>query len=303
MNTHAAERVEPALRVWLSDTTLRVEYDRICRGLLERAVADPNIPDDAVLGGDWHPRAVQMARDNWRHRMRQEHHSSAVFAGMLPQMIAANASADLKMCALRSSLDELRHAVLCGQVVRYLGGDPSVEAPLLPAPIADHPGIAWHEKVVRNLLFVGCISETIAVAVLSDERDHARDPHIEDVLRQLAGDESLHARIGWIHLRAAWPTLDDEARARTNEYLAVALAYYERSVLDATRDAHVDDEVLAQARALGFAHGPACREIIYAAIDAVVVPQLDAIGLDGTGAWKNRHAAAREVAGDMTITG
>jgi hypothetical protein len=298
-----AEVVEPILRVHLSETQLRAEYDRICRRLLERTDETPEIPPGTTLEGTYDPRAIAMARENWRHRMRQEHHSGAVFSGMLPHMIAANSSIDLKMSALRCGLDELRHAALCAQVVELLGGRAEVAANLVVEPIAEHPGVPWREKVLRNLIFVGCISETVAVAVLTDEREHTREPAIARVLRQLAGDEALHARIGWIHLRDVWSTLDDAARARTNEYIGVALAYYERCILDAARPANFDPGLLREARALGFADGGECREIIYASLESVVIPQLDEIGLAATRAWNARSSAERVAAGPLTLVG
>lgn len=291
----ADEPIGNVLRVDVSAGPLRAEYDRICRRLMERSESVPEIPEDARLEGSYDPRAVAMAVANWRSRMRQEHNSAAVFAGMLPQMIAAGCTVDLKACALRCGIDELRHAALCGQVVRLLGADPSVESSLEVAPLADHPGVPWSEKVLRNLLFVGCLSETVAVAVLTDERTHTREPAIARVLKQLAGDETLHARIGWIYLREAFPALDAEARARTNEYLAVALGYYERCILSSAQLVTFEPDVLAQARALGFAYGLECREIVYATLQDVVIPQLNDVGFDATGAWARRKDANRNI--------
>lgn len=291
------------LRVEPGEGPLRLEYDRICRRLLERGDESPEIAADAVLEGSYGDEAQQLARLNWLARMRQEHDSAAVFAGMLPQLVEAQCSLEMKAVVLRSAIDELRHAALCGQVARLLGGEPVVEADLMPRALPVHEGCSPRERIVRNVVFVSCISETVAVAVLSDEREHVREPHITRVLTQLAGDETLHARIGWIFLREQWPLLESDERERMHTYLAAALGYYERRVAEVASPRPIEPGLLEEARALGFAYGAEVRELVRETLESVVVPQLAACGPDARRAWSGRVCADDELRAAETAYG
>ncbi len=292
------------LRVELSDTPLRAEYERAARRLLARGDDPPERRDSDVLPQSHSPAALELCARNWTRRMKQEHDSAATFAAMLPQLVEAEAGVDAKVAVLRSAMDELRHAALCAEVVQYLGGDPAIETDLTVPPLAEHPGVPALEKITRNLLFVGCLSETVAVALLTNEREYVRDPYIARVLKQLAGDETLHARVGWIWLRDVWGRFDAAAKERTQAYLAVALAYYEQCMIRATPYASIPDDILDEARGLGFADCRENRELFYETMDAVVLPQLDGIGLDATGAWKARACSDADGAvGATTLLG
>lgn len=285
-----------------SGTALTAEYDRTVRRLLERGQTPPERTDDDRLVGDYEPAVLAAVAGNWRMRMRQEHHSSAVFAGLLPQAMAAGAPVDVKMALLRASMDELRHAALCAEVAELLGASPEVEQEMEPEAPATHEGIGADEVFLRNVFFVGCLSETVAVALLTDEREACEEPWVRRVLTQLMGDETLHARIGWLWLQTAWDGLDADARARTNAYLPLALGYYERCMLDATSGGRLYGAQLEQARRIGFADSRVSRTLFYETMDAVVVPRLQEIGLDAVSAWQDRHLG-RAATGQVTLTG
>jgi hypothetical protein len=302
--TGAAARRPGVLTVHLSDTPLRAEYERCARRLLARGDEAPERRDDERFDGSgYHASAIELAAQNWRRRMKQEHQSAAVFAGMLPQLMEAGAPIDFQVAVLRSAMDELRHARLCGEVVEYLGLSATLDTDLAPPDLAAHSGVPPLERAMRNLMFVGCLSETVAVALLTEEREYVDDPFVDRVMKQLVGDETLHARVGWITLRHTWDQLDEAGRERTQSYLEVALAYYERCMVDATPVRVIPGPVLADARRLGFAHSAAARDLFVEAIETVVLPQLDAIGLDAAGAWARRHCTADDHAGSLTLTG
>ena len=302
--TGASARRPGVLTVHLSDTPLRAEYDRCARRLLARGDEAPERRDDEFFDSSgYHPAAVELAAQNWRRRMKQEHQSAAVFAGMLPQLMEAGAPIDFEVAVLRSAMDELRHARLCGEVVEYLGLSASLDTDLAPPQLATHAGVPPLERAMRNVMFVGCLSETVAVALLTEEREYVDDPFVDRVMKQLAGDETLHARVGWIVLRDTWDRLDGDGRERTQKYLEVALAYYERCMLDASPVRVIPEPILVDARRLGFAHSDMARELFVEAIETVVLPQLDGIGLDAKGAWQRRHCVEDAHAGSLTLTG
>lgn len=288
------------LQVDCHHPALSNEYERITRRLLERGDTLP--PQPTVAPSHLHPEAIRMAAGNWRRRMVQEHRSASVFAGMIPDLIEAELGVDLKMCVLRSAMDELFHSDLCGRVAHWLDGSNRTVADLEAEPLARHPGVPPVERSLRNLLFVGCLSETVAVSILTAERDEVEDPYVDAVLKRLAGDETLHARLGWILLRDLWPTLDADARRRTNDYLGVALAYYEQVMLDATPVQRIPPEILRDAQKLGFAECSMARDLLYETLESVILPQLQDIGLDAQKAW-NARACGPGIAGPSTVFG
>ena len=73
----------------LADNSLTVlEVVSTVRRLLERGQTPPERTEEDRLVGDYEPRVLAAVAGNWRMRMRQEHHSSSVFAGLLPQAMA-----------------------------------------------------------------------------------------------------------------------------------------------------------------------------------------------------------------------
>ena len=47
------------------------------------------------------------------------------------------------------------------------------------------------EAALRNAIFVGCLSETVSIALLTEERELTREPVIRRVVDQLAADGAL----------------------------------------------------------------------------------------------------------------
>jgi len=154
--------------------------------------------------------------------MLHEHHSATIFSNLLPQLMEAEVSLDVKAVTLRMAMDELRHATLCAGMVRLLGGEPELEANLHTDPLPTHADATRFEAALRNALFAG-LSETVALALLTQERELATEPAARAVLTQLAGDEVLHAKLGWGLLNDARDLLDADGWARLERYLPIAL--------------------------------------------------------------------------------
>ena len=271
-----------------SGTHLEAAHRQILDGLLTRGDQSPEREPGEVLEGEWEERAVAFAANNWRDRMVHEHESAAVFTGLLPQLMEAEAALDFKTVIVRSGLDELRHAGLCGQVVEYLGGEPTAEANLEIAPVPQHTDCTPLEGVLRNVVFASCLSETVSMALLTSERERAEEPFVERVLRQLAGDESLHARLGWVFLSTCWQQTDGACAEAIADYLPVAFGAFEESMRSAMPTGHVPDDILAEAVKLGCSSGRQGRSILYETVDEVIIPQLEEIGLPARQAWHDR---------------
>lgn len=250
----------------------------------------PAAPDD--LARRYAPGVCAAAAATWRDRMVNEHRSSAVFAALLPQLIEASATLDAQTCVLEAAADEIYHATLCAEVVRAFGGADTAQAePVLPR-VAEHPGLDPLERVARNVMFVGCLSETVAVALISEEHELAREPFVRAILARILSDEVAHARLGWRFLAHVLPRLGPDAPARFAAYLRTAFAYLETRELALLPLAPpCEGELRAQREAVGLCHGADARALFYQTLADVIVPRLSQLGIDARAAWRDRGAA------------
>lgn len=279
------------LRVDVGRSPIASEHHRLMRTALARGELVPEIEPGATLEGDYAPESIRIARAAWLERMRHEHHSSAVFARLLPQLVRAEASLEYKTVALRMAMDELRHAALCAGVVRLLGGEPELEVSLETEALPEHAGESARVCALRNVMFVSCLSETIATTLLAEERELTREPHIRRVEEQLAADEVLHGRFGWAYAKEVFPQLDADERASMERYLPLALGSIEAKMLaamplGAEPPARIEDELAA----LGVTTSARGRELLALVLEDVIVPALSELGLDAEAAWRARRA-------------
>lgn len=244
----------------------------------EAAGVAPEVPSLPLL--------AESAIETWRGRMINETASSSVFAALAKQLEDAGApESDVIACETFSE-EEKRHGILCGAVVEALGGEAIA---VLPAPetFPRHEGVNAIEAAIRNVLSVGCLSETVAVALIGAERAEMPEGELRTLLTRIWADEIGHARFGWSFVERELERLDDAARARLSLYLRTAFRHLERHEL-----AHlpVSSRPPHEGAALGLCDGRAARNLFYATVTRVIVPRLDDMGLRATVAWESRHA-------------
>lgn len=253
----------------------------------------PELRDDDELEGDYHPMALKASAATWRKRMVHEYESAAVFAQIVPQLMEGGATIDFKTTVLRCAMDEFRHATLCAQVVEFLGADHRAEVDVELEPVPRHEDATRRVGALRNLLFAS-LTETISMGLLTEERERVKEPFIARVLRRLAADESLHARVGWTYLADVHEDLSDEERQAMRDYMPVALGQMEAELLASMPvkpGSSPPQEVLDDLFALGFSESRRAREMLYDGIHEVVLPRLDAFDLKATEAWEERTTA------------
>lgn len=284
--TISSESIElNTLRVDLSESALAKEHQRLISNLLRRGDNSPERGPEDVLQGTYSPQAIEMASKNWLSRMAHEHHSAVSFSGTLPHLMAAQAPLDFKTVVLRCAIDELRHAGLCGQVVEFLGGEASTPTDLNVLNPPEHLKCSRRVAALRNVLFAS-LSETVSVGLLTVERELVQEPFLKRVLKQLAGDEVLHARLGWFYLAVTWPTLTQQERSDLRVYIPVALDHLYNEMRNAMHiGTTLNADMLAQTQALGMSYGPQGREILEQTMQEVIVPQLDHFDLGAAKAW------------------
>ncbi len=226
----------------------------------------PRIVADASL--------IEVAQATWRGRMVREYGSSSVFESLAMQLaLAGHDAADVAQCRAFAD-DERHHGVLCGAVVEALGGQARFESESTPVPA--HRDVEVTEAALRNLFAVCCLAETAAVALLGAERFEMPDGDLRGILTRIWSDEIRHARFGWRLLATSLSQLDEPARVRLGEYLAVALADVERHY----RDNIALVEKPRGGSALGLCDGRASRALVRDVLHSVVLPQLARLGVE-----------------------
>lgn len=229
------------------------------------------------------PHLYAPARATWLGRMVNEHASARVFEGLALQMEEADLDPTLVESCLTFAKEERTHGALCGAVVEALGG--RAEAPARrDEPFPKHGKVGAIEGVLRNVLSISCLSETVAVSLIGAERLEMPAGPLRDLLTRIWADEIGHARFGWKLVPALLVRPTARERARLSVYLAVAFAHLERHEL-----AHLSlVRPPPEGAALGLCSGVDARALFYATVLEVIVPRLDALGLRASSAWANR---------------
>jgi hypothetical protein len=218
--------------------------------------------------------------------MMNEHGSAAVFEGLARQLRRAGAPEERARECLGFAEEERAHGVLCGAVVEAFGGEARTACEPAP-PFPEHLDVAPIEAVTRNVVSVGCLAETVAVAIISAERLEMPDGELRDLLTRILADEIGHARFGWRWLDEVAPALDAAAKARLGDYLRVAFAHLER---------HEREHLPANARfpkgaaAYGLCDGEDARALFYDTVREIIVPRLESHGIPAAAAWRGRAA-------------
>lgn len=204
----------------------------------------------------------------WRGRMVNEYGSSRVFAALAGQLAEAGLPGEAEC---RTFADEERnHGVLCGAVVEALGGEARFELPPAP-PLPAHRDTTPRVAALRNLLSVGCMSETVAVALIAAERLEMPDGPLRALLTRIWADEIGHARFGWSTLEREVPRLAKEERAALLAYVPVAEAHLVEHEL-----AHLplESRPPTEGAALGLCSGDKARTLFFSTLEGVIRPGL-----------------------------
>jgi len=220
--------------------------------------------------------------------MVNEHISARVFAALVPQLMRAGVASERIEAVATMIADELRHGRQCAAMVEALGGE--AVAPLPPlALVPDHEDAPPLEAVLRNVLSICCLSETVAVALISAERLRAGQSDMESTLDRILADEVQHSRFGWRLLEEVHEQLDEPTRARLGRYLVVAFRH-----LVAHELAHLPPgpAPTESAEAVGVCDGAQSRELFFDTVEEIIVPRLEALGLPAAQAWRTSGACA-----------
>ncbi len=229
---------------------------------------------------------LELVRDaaiaTWRGRMVNEYTSARVFEALATQLADAGLHGPAAQC--RTFADqERRHGIECGAVVAALGGEARGQAHDLP----DYPTHADAsdrlEAIVRNVISICCMSETVAVALITAEREEMPRGPLRERLTRILADEVAHARFGWRLLDELAPKLDASARRGIDEYLRTAFAHLVEHELS-----HLPTDWVPppQGRRYGLCDGMKARQLFARVVTDAIVVGLQARGFAGASAWR-----------------
>jgi len=220
----------------------------------------------------------------WRGRMINEYGSSYVFDGLAAQLEALDQFEEANE-ARTFAAEEREHGALCGAVAESVGGVAFAEVePTRDIPT--HADTTRRAAIVRNVISICCVAETIAVALIGAERLEMPEGPLRELLSRIWSDEVGHARFGWRYLARVLPTLEPHEVDAVSRYLAVAFAAVEAHEL-----AHIPitNPWAAEAATYGLCDGNDARTLVYETFTEVIVPQLEALGLPAQHAWHERN--------------
>lgn len=233
----------------------------------------PLLPHDLDLSDEDRRHAVH----EWRGRMVSEHASARVFAALFDQAMRAGVTPGWLDELSAMVQEELQHARLCARAVASLGA--VAVAPMPPLPrVPEHAAVPPLEGLVRNVLSICCLEETVAVALLEANRARVAYPALADAVEIILADEVGHARFGWTFVEDALPRLPDESRARLDAYLPHAFRHL------VERFGHHAPSSSAAAMAVGACAGPADHDLFARTVEEAIVPALERLGLRGESA-------------------
>jgi hypothetical protein len=234
------------------------------------------------------PRERALVEETWRGRMVNEHISAQVFAGLVPQAMRAAIPHAFLVELAEMVGDELDHARRCAGVLHALGGDPRAPLPEL-RKLPEHATASPLGALLRNVISVSCMSETVAVALIQAERIDLGGSPAAKVLGSILGDEVRHARFGWKLIEELAP-LSNPVREEVGAYLPVALAHLVAHELDHLSPAPPPTKRAAQC---GACDGQNARLILFQTIETVIVPGLERFGLPARGSWQEARKLLR----------
>jgi hypothetical protein len=248
-------------------------------------------------------RLRRAAAVQWAGRARAEHGSVQQFTILAHALCNVRIELPVLGALARLTTDEVRHAELCAEMGLALWPEGKATEPAVfrwdrprlpwvgPPALADDPTptLAWAAEAV---LVSCCIGETLSRPMLEAIAVVATDPLAAAVAKQILRDEHLHATFGWETLALLLPRIDDAQRDALAERMMRSFGAVEAStacgiaveaVAGKSIEIAEDDEPN-----LGTLTDEQYAMIFFATMEAEVLPQLQALGLDAMDAWQRR---------------
>ena len=163
----------------------------------------------------------QEIADAWRADALMEHASIASFSRFSMDLLAAGAPAELVSAAQQAALDEISHARLCFSLAERFDGKRLGPGPMDLAGVQLSQGLL---EAVTLAVREGCVGETIASLLATEQQRRATDPVAAIALEKIAEDEARHAELAWRFVAWALSQGDEHLKAAVRETFAQELS-------------------------------------------------------------------------------
>lgn len=235
--------------------------------------------------------ASDRVRDEWRARIAAEYGSAAITQHLVLWLIQIGASPDVIDAGLRIVEDELVHSRMSHDVYVDAGGvtPPQIDRANLELP--RRPGVPLEADVLRTVVRVFCLGETVAVPLFSHLRAACTVPSARAALDRVLRDEVRHRDFGWMALDWLLTTpLAPSIPAMVEAELPGMFAELERSY--GTGNPAYADEASARIadddRAWGLAPPADYADVLQRTFTRDYQPRFAARGIDATPSWAAR---------------
>ncbi len=210
----------------------------------------------------------------WLGRAAAERRASDAFQVIESALASVDADPVLRSLGTRAIDDELRHAEICRLVAERYAGH-ALEAPKrlsLEAPA--HAEAPARLRPALHVIGQCAINETTATAYLEACLASARGPLVRGALRELLSDDVDHARIGWAFLVSLTP----EAKRAIEPFLVPMVRAHVRTWRKPS-----PPRPSARLSEHGALDPKAIDEAVVESVRALIVPGLDAVGIESAG--------------------
>ena len=141
------------------------------------------------------PEEREVLHAHWARIAQGEHASIASFSRFTLELLHLGATENLLMQCAEALRDEVRHARIALSMAATYAGQPVAPSPLDIRDSLNTSREAAH--ILRSTIQGGCINETLAIAQIKAAASRTRIPAIQELLRDIAEDESRHAALAW----------------------------------------------------------------------------------------------------------
>ena len=137
----------------------------------------------------------------WQERFETEFRSVQIMTRFMTEVVGAGDPIDVYSMVVDLIEDEVRHAALCGETVRALGGTPQLPTPV-PLPESDKfLAMPMVQRAMATAISMLAVNETLSGGFITDLAERCQHPVIGAVLQATIEDEAEHQELGWLYLK------------------------------------------------------------------------------------------------------